>query len=65
MSSGKEAGKKKGGGFLSRQARDRTKGKPITEDELSTQENIAPDDVLRLTCVTNSEFVSFPYQKNC
>lgn len=52
-------GKKKGGGFLSRQAKNKDKGHQlecISEDELLKKDNICPDDVLRLTKITESEF---------
>ena len=43
--------KKKGGGYLARQAK--AKKTAITEDELAAKENISPDDVLRLTKSTS------------
>lgn len=50
-------GKKKGGGFLSRQAKSKDKGHQlecISEDELLKKGNICPDDVLRLTKITEN-----------
>jgi len=45
-------GRKKGGGFLSRQAHT----KVITEEELLKKDRVAPSDVLRLTRATDSKF---------
>jgi len=44
-------GRKKGGGFLSRQAQ--TKG--ATEEELLKKDHVMPSDVLRLTRATDSK----------
>lgn len=43
-------GKKKGGGFLARQAK--AKKGTITEEELLQKNNVCPDDVNRLHCIT-------------
>lgn len=43
---GKPGQKKKGGGYLARQAKAK---KPVTEDELGLKDIISPEDVLRLT----------------
>ena len=51
-------GKKKGGGFLSRQAKSKDKGHQlecISEDELLKKDIVSPDDVLRLNRITESE----------
>lgn len=45
--------KKKGGGFLARQAKAR---KTITEEELLKKDYVAPEDVLKLTKCTESKF---------
>jgi len=47
-------GRKKGGGFLSRQAQ--TKG--ATEEELLKKDHVMPSDVLRLTRATDSKSTS-------
>ncbi|KAK2175298.1 hypothetical protein NP493_736g02007 [Ridgeia piscesae] len=54
-------GKKKGGGFLARQANKgnaktdkRPAGPPSTEEELLKQAHVSPDDVLRLAKVTKN-----------
>lgn len=55
-------GKKKGGGFLSRQAKTKDKGQQlehISEDELLKKNSVSPDDVLGLTKITDSEFIEF------
>jgi len=53
-------GKKKGGGFLSRQAKkDKTPLEPITEDELLRKETISPDEVLRLQKISESKYRNF------
>ena len=59
-------GKKKGGGFLARQANKgnaktdkRPAGPPITEEELLKQAHVSPDDVLRLAKVTKSKCKEF------
>jgi hypothetical protein len=44
------AGKKKGGGFLARQA----KAKFATEEEILKKESVSPDDVLRLNKITEN-----------
>jgi len=44
-------GRKKGGGFLARQAHT----KVLTEEELLKKDRVAPSDVLRLTRATDSE----------
>ena len=46
------SGKKKGGGFLARHAK--TKG-GITEADLLKKDIISPDDVLRLSGITDSK----------
>ena len=59
-------GKKKGGGFLARQAnkgnakteKPKPSGPPIAEDDLLKQEYVSPDEVLRLNKVTTSEYDS-------
>ena len=43
--------KKKGGGYLARQAK--AKKTATTEDELAAKESISPEDVLRLTKSTS------------
>ena len=55
-------GKKKGGGFLARQARQARSGtdkktveNTITEEEILQKENVSPDDVLALNKITESE----------
>ena len=47
----RSASKKKGGGFLARQAKAK---KPITEEELLKKDVISPDDVTKLTKITES-----------
>ncbi|CAG2230861.1 protein unc-119 homolog B-A-like [Mytilus galloprovincialis] len=50
-------GKKKGGGFLSRQAKTKDKGQQlehISEDELLKKNSVSPDDVLGLTKITDN-----------
>lgn len=52
-------GKKKGGGFLARQAKARhsdntNRGPPITEEEIMEHEHVSPDDVLRLNKITEN-----------
>lgn len=50
-------GKKKGGGFLSRQAKTKDKGQQlehISEDELLKKNSVSPDDVLGLTKTTDN-----------
>lgn len=47
------AGKKKGGGFLARQAKAKTG--TMTEDELLRKGEISPDDVLKLNKVTEGK----------
>ena len=44
--------KKKGGGYLSRQAKAK---KAVTEDELAAKEIVSPEDVLRLAKPTTGE----------
>jgi len=46
-------GRKKGGGFLARQAQ--TKG--TTEEELLKKDHVMPSDVLRLTRATDSKWI--------
>lgn len=54
------AGKKKGGGFLARQAKARTGDRPVaTEEELLDKDFVSPDDVLRLNRITESEYIFF------
>ena len=55
------AGKKKGGGFLARQAKakdrkDKQNG-TATEEELLDKECVTADDVLKLNKITESEYV--------
>ena len=45
--------KKKGGGYLARQAK--AKKTTMTESELSTKESISPEDVLRLAKPTTGK----------
>ena len=52
------AGKKKGGGFLARQAKARDKTTVTTEEELLDKDFVSPDDVLRLNRITESECCS-------
>ncbi|XP_052073888.1 protein unc-119 homolog B-A-like [Mytilus californianus] len=50
-------GKKKGGGFLSRQAKTKDKGQQlehISEDELLKKNSVCPDDVLGLCKITDN-----------
>ena len=49
------AGKKKGGGFLARQAKAKKPGS-LTEEEILQKEIITPDDVLRLNKITESKW---------
>ncbi|XP_064650491.1 protein unc-119 homolog B-like [Lineus longissimus] len=42
------SGKKKGGGFLARQAKAKTEKNQVTEEELLQRDSISPDDVLKL-----------------
>ena len=53
------AGKKKGGGFLSRQANKAKAGDKntvvTTEEELLDKDFVSPEDVLRLNRITESE----------
>jgi len=44
-------GRKKGGGFLARQANTKT----MTEEELLKKDRVTPGDVLRLTRATDSK----------
>ena len=57
--SGGSAGKKKGGGFLHRQAKAKKAtsgiGEMITEEELLQKDVVTPEDVLKLTNCTESE----------
>ena len=54
------AGKKKGGGFLSRQAKSKgDKKPPISEEELLLKDVISPDDILSLKGVSESECFIF------
>ena len=58
------ASKKKGGSFLSRQAK--AKQKPagsVTEEELLQKDSVSPDDVLRLTKITESKSKVFLLHK--
>ena len=52
--------KKKGGGFLQRQAKAKAAEKniegSISEEELLRKETISPDDVLKLSKITKSEY---------
>ena len=45
--------KKKGGGYLARQAKAK---KPITEEELGLKDSISPEDILRLTKSTSGKW---------
>ena len=56
-------GKKKGGGFLARQAKAKGKsdGNFITEEELLNKEHVSPDDVLKLNYVTESKYIIIGY----
>ena len=49
------AGKKKGGGFLARQAKAKTDKKVITEEELLQKGFALADDVLRLNKIAESK----------
>ena len=56
------AGKKKGGGFLARQAKaksdkksDNSNKENITEEDILQKEYCSPDDVLKLTNITESK----------
>ncbi|XP_048257240.1 protein unc-119 homolog B-like isoform X1 [Haliotis rufescens] len=46
------SGKKKGGGFLSRQAKAKSQTEYLTEEELLKRDVVTPDDVLRLSKTT-------------
>ncbi|XP_046548915.1 protein unc-119 homolog B-like isoform X2 [Haliotis rubra] len=46
------SGKKKGGGFLSRQAKAKSQTECVTEEELLKRDVVTPDDVLRLSKTT-------------
>lgn len=48
--------KKKGGGFLARQAKAK---KTITEEELLKKDCVTPDDVLKLTKCTESKYKQY------
>lgn len=50
-------GKKKGGGFLARQAKAKGDRKPITEEELLCKDKISPDDILALRGVSESKSI--------
>ena len=51
------SGKKKGGGFLARQAKAKTDKKPpLTEEEVLAKGFATADDVLRLVKITESEY---------
>ena len=55
-------GKKKGGGFLARQAKaksdksDSSNKQCIAEEELLKKDKISPDDVLKLNKITESKY---------
>ena len=50
-------GKKKGGGFLTRQAKAKDKANdPISEEEILKKDSVTPDDVLRLNKITESQY---------
>ena len=49
------SGKKKGGGFLARQAKQKTDKKPLTEEEILQQGFATAEDVLRLNKITESK----------
>jgi hypothetical protein len=48
-------GKKKGGGFLARQAKAKTDKNQVTEEELLQRDSISPDDVLKLHKISESK----------
>ena len=60
MSGNSNAGKKKGGGFLARQAQ---KKKSITEEELLTKDVIRPEDVTKLGKMTESKVTNITAYK--
>ena len=53
------SGKKKGGGFLSRQVKTKrgpeASGPAVTEEELLKKPTVSPDDILKLDRVTESK----------
>ena len=49
------ASKKKGGSFLSRQAKAKKPAGSVTEEELLQKDFITPEDVLKLTKITESK----------
>lgn len=53
------AGKKKGGGFLARQAKakERKEKNALSEEELAEKECISPDDVLKLNKITEGRYI--------
>ena len=53
------SGKKKGGGFLARHAKTTKGGFVLTEQDLHKKEFVSPDDVLKLSGITEGENPSF------
>lgn len=53
------SGKKKGGGFLSRQAKAKSQTEYLTEEELLKRDVVTPDDVLRLSKTTESKCLDY------
>lgn len=49
-------GKKKGGGFLSRQVAKSKKTDPVTEEQLLRKDAISPEDIKKLEKATDGKF---------